>query len=112
MLFGGAVCSPSCICHNSTVVVDVDTLDVAVYDDSAAGGPLPRYRHTTVGHVTGSAPASASSAAAAHVTSGIVVLFGGERYNPSVYVGWLCCWHPWGARSCASSCTHWQAALP
>jgi hypothetical protein len=74
------VCAPSCVCHNTTVIVNVDSLAVTVHDDSArVNGPRPRYRHSTVAFTK-------PSSAAADNTSAVLLLFGGERYNPSVYV--------------------------
>jgi hypothetical protein len=76
LIFGGAVCEPSCKVQNTLVAVDVGDGSGVVNstvgwraltspDTTSAGSPLPRYRHTFVAR------------------RGRGVVFGGESYSPA-----------------------------
>jgi hypothetical protein len=79
--FGGGTCSPSCVCKSDTWAVNTAKRAVEQVAGVPAGAPYPleRYRHTVSGvEVQPLGPGGDPTQ--------VVVLFGGERYNPSTYV--------------------------
>lgn len=78
VVFGGAICSPSCVTHGDMFVFDTSTGHWSS-PVSPMDSPIARYRHTfsvvPVANGTGTTRA---------------LLFGGESYKPAKYVPCLC----------------------